>query len=103
MEFITHSPEETEKIGAALGRLIPAGTVIASGWQGGLGYAVTIDHGNGFQTIYGHNSSLLVKVGDHVYKGQQIARMGSTGISTGNHCHFAVKYYGTYVDPLNYL
>ena len=79
------------------------GTVIASGWQGGLGYAVTIDHGNGFQTIYGHNSSLLVKVGDHVYKGQQIARMGSTGISTGNHCHFAVKYYGTYVDPLNYL
>ena len=79
------------------------GTVIASGWQGGLGYAVTIDHGNGFQTIYGHNSSLLVKAGDHVYKGQQIARMGSTGISTGNHCHFAVKYYGTYVDPLNYL
>ena len=79
------------------------GTVTVSGWQGGLGYAVTIDHGNGFQTIYGHNSSLLVKAGDHVYKGQQIARMGSTGISTGNHCHFAVKYYGTYVDPLNYL
>jgi len=44
-----------------------------------------------------------VRAGDHVYKGQQIARMGSTGISTGNHCHFAVKYYGTYVDPLNYL
>ena len=79
------------------------GTIIASGWQGGLGYAVTIDHGNGFQTIYGHNSSLLVSAGEHVYKGQQIARMGSTGISTGNHCHFAVKYYGTYVDPLNYL
>ncbi|MBQ3549250.1 MAG: M23 family metallopeptidase [Oscillospiraceae bacterium] len=79
------------------------GTVIVSGWQGGLGYAVTIDHGNGFQTIYGHNSSLLVKAGDHVYKGQQIARMGSTGISTGSHCHFAVKYYGTYVDPLDYL
>ncbi len=79
------------------------GTVTVSGWQGGLGYAVTIDHGNGFQTIYGHNSSLLVRAGDHVYKGQQIARMGSTGISTGNHCHFAVKYYGTYVDPLNYL
>ncbi len=79
------------------------GTVIVAGWQGGLGYSVTIDHGNGFQTIYGHNSSLLVRAGDHVYKGQQIARMGSTGISTGNHCHFAVKYYGTYVDPLNYL
>ena len=79
------------------------GTVVASGWQGGLGYAITIDHGNGFETIYGHNSSLLVSVGEHVYKGQQIARMGSTGISTGNHCHFAVRYYGTYVDPLNYL
>ena len=79
------------------------GTVISAGWNGGLGYAVTIDHGNGFQTIYGHNSSLLVKYGDHVYKGQQIARMGSTGISTGSHCHFAIKYYGTYVDPLNYL
>lgn len=79
------------------------GTVTAAGWQGGLGYAVTINHGNGFETIYGHNSSLLVSVGDHVYKGQQIARMGSTGISTGNHCHFAVRYYGTYVDPLNYL
>ena len=79
------------------------GTVTVAGWQGGLGYAVTIDHGNGFQTIYGHNQSLLVKAGDHVYKGQQIARMGSTGISTGSHCHFAIKYYGTYVDPLNYL
>lgn len=79
------------------------GTVTVSGWQGGLGYAITIDHGNGFQTIYGHNSSLLVSAGEHVYKGQQIARMGSTGISTGSHCHFAVKYYGTYVDPLDYL
>ena len=79
------------------------GTVTTAGWMGGLGYTVVINHGNGFETYYGHNSSLLVSAGEHVYKGQQIARMGSTGISTGSHCHFAVKYYGTYVDPLNYL
>lgn len=79
------------------------GTVTTAGWMGGLGYTVVINHGNGFETYYGHNSSLLVRAGDHVYKGQQIAKMGSTGISTGSHCHFAVKYYGTYVDPLNYL
>ena len=81
------------------------GTVTLSGWYGGLGYCVKIDHGNGFVTTYGHNSSLLVSVGvgEHVYKGQQIARMGSTGISSGPHCHFAVTRNGTLVDPLNYL
>lgn len=79
------------------------GTVTLSGWYGGLGYCVKIDHGNGFVTTYGHNSSLLVSVGQHVYKGQQIARMGSTGISSGPHCHFAVTRNGTLVDPLNYL
>lgn len=79
------------------------GTVTYSGWYGGMGYTVIIDHGNGFQTYYGHNSSLQVSVGEHVYKGQQIARMGSTGTSTGNHCDFRIKYYGTFVDPLNYL
>ena len=79
------------------------GTVTLAGWYGGLGYCVKIDHGNGFVTTYGHNSSLLVSVGQHVYKGQQIARMGSTGISTGSHCHFGVYVNGTAVDPLNYL
>ena len=79
------------------------GTVTLSGWYGGLGYCVKIDHGNGFVTTYGHNSSLLVSVGQHVYKGQQIARMGSTGISSGPHCHFAVTRNGTLVDPLNSL
>ena len=79
------------------------GTVTLSGWYGGLGYCVKIHHGYGFVTTYGHNSSLLVSVGQHVYKGQQIARMGSTGISSGPHCHFAVTRNGTLVDPLNYL
>ena len=79
------------------------GTVSYSGWRSGFGYLVIIDHGNGYQTYYGHNSSLLVSTGEHVYKGQQIARMGSTGISSGNHCHFGIKINGTFVNPLNYL
>lgn len=79
------------------------GTVTHSGWLGGYGYLVIIDHGNGYQTYYGHNSSLLVKVGDHVYKGQQIARMGSTGVSSGNHCDFRIKLNGTFLNPLNFL
>lgn len=79
------------------------GTVTLAGWYGGLGYCVKINHGNGFVTTYGHNSSLLVSVGQHVYKGQQISRMGSTGISSGPHCHFGMTRNGTIVDPLNYL
>ena len=79
------------------------GTVTHSGWMGGYGYLVIIDHGNGYQTYYGHNSSLLVSVGQHVYQGQAIARMGSTGVSSGNHCHFGIMYSGTFVNPLNYL
>lgn len=79
------------------------GTVTHSGWLGGYGYLVIIDHGNGYQTYYGHNSSLLVKVGDHVYKGQQIARMGSTGVSSGNHCDFRIKLNGTFLNPMNFL
>lgn len=79
------------------------GTVSYSGWQGGYGYLVIIDHGNGYQTYYGHNSSLLVSVGEHVYKGQQIAKMGSTGVSSGSHCDFRIKLYGTFLNPLNYL
>ncbi len=79
------------------------GTVIYAGWMSGYGYLVQIDHGNGYVTYYGHNSSLTVSVGQHVYKGQQVARMGSTGNSTGNHCHFEVRYNGVPKNPLNYL
>ena len=79
------------------------GTVTYSGWMSGYGYLIIIDHGNGYQTYYGHNSSLAVSVGAKVHKGQLIARMGSTGRSTGNHCHFGVKFNGTFVNPLNYL
>ncbi len=79
------------------------GTVSYSGWWGAGGYTVIIDHGNGYKTYYEHNSSLLVKKGAHVYKGQQIARAGSTGVSSGNHCHFGIMKNGTYVNPLKYL
>ena len=79
------------------------GTVTVSGWNGGMGYYVEIDHGNGFESSYGHNSSLAVSAGEHVYKGQVIAYMGSTGISTGSHCDFRIYVNGTAVDPLNYL
>ena len=71
--------------------------------MGGYGYLVEINHGNGYVTRYGHNSSLTVSVGDHVYKGQQIARVGSTGNSTGNHCHFEILLYGTPANPRKYL
>lgn len=79
------------------------GTVIYAGWMGGYGYLVKIDHGNGYVTYYGHNSSLLVSVGEHVHKGQQVARMGSTGVSSGNHCDFRIQLNGTFLNPLNYL
>ena len=80
------------------------GTVIYAGYNSsGYGNLVKIDHGNGYVTYYGHNSSLCVSVGDKVYQGQVIAKMGSTGRSTGNHCHFEVRVNGTPVNPLGYI
>ena len=83
------------------GTVIWSGTGTGSNWS--YGNYVIIDHGNGYQTYYAHCSSLLVSVGDKVYQGQTIARVGSTGRSTGNHCHFQVKINGTTVNPLSYL
>ena len=79
------------------------GEVTYAGWMSGYGYLVIIDHFNGYTTYYGHNSSLLVSVGDKVFKGEHIAEMGSTGRSTGNHCHFEVRYNGERQNPINYL
>ena len=79
------------------------GTVTFSGYKGAMGYVVIIDHGNGYVTYYEHNSSLLVSAGAHVYKGQQIAKAGRSGVANGVHCHFGIQRNGTYVNPLKYL
>lgn len=81
-----------------------SGTVIcAKNLNYSYGHYLIIDHGNGLSTLYAHNSALLVGVGAHVSKGQVIARSGSTGNSTGPHCHFEVRVNGTRVNPYNYL
>lgn len=79
------------------------GTVIKAGWSGSYGILVAIRHDNGIVTYYGHNSSALVSVGEKVYQGQIIARAGSTGNSSGPHCHFEVRVNNTSVNPRNYL
>mgnify|MGYP000867041337 FL=1 len=80
-----------------------AGTVEYAGWISGYGYAVIIDHGSGISTLYGHNQALLVSEGQSVSQGQAIAECGSTGNSTGPHCHFEVRVDGEPVDPMGYL
>ncbi len=79
------------------------GKVIISRYSSSAGYWITIDHGGGLTSVYMHNSKLLVKVGDTVSGGQVIAKMGSTGISTGPHLHFGIALNGTYVSPWGYL
>ncbi len=88
--------------GAAI-RAADGGTVTYAGYKGSYGNLVIITHDNGTQTYYGHNSSLTVSAGQKVYKGQQVARAGSTGRSTGVHCHFEMRVNGTSVNPLSYL
>lgn len=79
------------------------GVVIKSGWVNGYGNTIMIDHGGGIVTLYGHNSSLIATTGQQVTKGQAVARIGSTGYSTGNHCHFEVRRNGAHVNPWGYL
>ena len=79
------------------------GTVITAGWHWSYGNYIEIDHGNGYTTLYAHNNSLLVSVGNTVEQGQRIALVGSTGSSDGNHIHFEVKLNGSRVDPLHFF
>ena len=81
-----------------------SGKVIFSGWDsGGYGNLVIIDNGNGLHSYYGHNSKLDVSAGQNVSKGQHISDVGSTGDSTGPHCHFEIRKNGVQVNPANYL
>lgn len=80
-----------------------SGVVVYSGWISGYGNAVIIDHGGGVSTLYGHNQSLAVSEGQSVSKGSVIAYAGSTGNSTGPHCHFEVDINGSPVNPMGYL
>ena len=90
-------------IGAPMGASVVAadsGVIVFAGWaNGGYGNMVMIDHGNGYQTLYAHLSSVVVHCGQSVMKGQLIARSGSTGNSTGPHLHFEVRYQGGFVNP----
>lgn len=79
------------------------GEVVQSGWSGGYGNIVQIDHGNGIATIYGHNSRVAVNVGQSVRKGQVISYMGSTGKSTGPHAHYEIRVNGNAVDPVSFM
>ncbi len=84
-------------------RAADSGTVIMAGWYGGYGNAVIINHGKNITTLYGHSSQLYVKEGQTVQRGQPIAAVGSTGLSTGPHLHFEVRRDGTPIDPASFL
>lgn len=85
-------------------RASDGGTVTFAGWNsGGYGNLVIIDHGNGFITYYGHNSQVTVNPGQKVAQGEAIAKVGSTGDSTGNHVHFEIRKNGVNTNPFDYL
>ncbi len=93
-------------IPAAYGESVLAaadGTVITAGWVRGFGNTVIISHGSGLSTLYGHNSSVTVSVGQSVRKGDVVAKIGSTGYSTGNHLHFEVRLNNSHTNPWAYL
>ena len=80
-----------------------SGTVKFSGWNGGYGNCLIIDHGGGITTLYGHASKLCVSKGQYVSKGEVVAKVGTTGNSTGNHLHFEVLINGKTTDPMTYI
>jgi len=84
-------------------RAADGGRVIFSGWDGGFGNVIRIDHENGYVTVYAHNTANLVRVGERVAQGQQIATMGSTGNSTGSHLHFEIRRNGAPIDPWPFI
>lgn len=105
--FISDRNHKGMDIAAPAGTNIYAakdGMVESAGWNpGGYGYFVLINHGDGYETVYGHCSALFVTQGQMVTRGQLIAAVGSTGDSTGNHCHFEVRYFGICYDPAAFI
>lgn len=79
------------------------GTVTYSGYKGSFGYMIIINHGGNYESYYAHCSKLLVKKGDKVFQGQNIALVGNTGRSTGSHLHFEIRYLGNPKNPFNYI
>lgn len=79
------------------------GTVIFASYSGSYGKLVIVDHGGGISTAYAHNSQINVSVGQKVKKGDVVAKIGSTGASTGPHCHFEVRVNGSVQDPISYV
>jgi murein DD-endopeptidase MepM/ murein hydrolase activator NlpD len=79
------------------------GEVRYAGWRGGYGQVVVLDHGHGYNTLYGHTSKIVVRVGDRVKRGDVIATMGTTGRSTGTHLHYEVWVDGKPVNPVTFL
>jgi len=80
-----------------------SGTVSFVGWMGGYGRVVIIDHGNGYETLYAHNSQIMVNEGQNVNRGTAIARVGTSGVATGPHVHFEVHKNGNHQNPMNFL
>ncbi|MDQ6985383.1 MAG: M23 family metallopeptidase [Candidatus Dojkabacteria bacterium] len=99
-----HNGVDLPRPGGCETRAAAAGTVTFSGWEPyGGGYALTIDHGNGVQTLYFHHTALYVRTGQTVYAGQEIGYMGSTGNSTGTHLHLGLRVNYVYYDPSPYI
>ena len=98
-----HSGLDIAAGGGAPIRAADSGTVIHSGWYGGYGNCLIIDHGGGYSTLYAHCSALYVSYGQAVRQGQTVAAVGSTGYSTGPHLHFEVRINGNPVDPRGFL
>ncbi len=84
-------------------RATAAGVVSFTGWETGYGRAVAIDHGFGLSSFYAHNSRIAVTYGQQVRKGQVVAYIGTSGYSTGPHCHYEVRRNGVAVNPMKYL
>ena len=107
-----HPIKHTKRLHAGVDLAAPGGSPIVAAMSGrvilaragsGYGNYIIVDHGNGYATLYAHCSKLLVKKGQSVSRGQQIAKVGSTGASTGNHLHFEVRVKGTPVNPASYI